>query len=90
MQKLIKRTLTAVDWVNGIHFTDSVLGIPRISSISAASYLTMKCDKIDVSCSVRTRDRDFTSIRQLVTDAILNGVLLILMGDEPERDPDLE
>jgi 5,10-methylenetetrahydrofolate reductase len=36
-------------------------------------------------CSVRTRDRNFTSFCQFVTDAILVGVesLLILRGDEP-------
>jgi 5,10-methylenetetrahydrofolate reductase len=38
-----------------------------------------------LSCSVRTRDRNFTSFCQFVTDAILVGVesLLILRGDEP-------
>jgi len=38
-----------------------------------------------LSCSVRTRDRNFTSFCQFVTDAILVGVesLLILKGDEP-------
>jgi len=87
LQKFIKRTLSVVDWVDGIHFTDSVLGIPRISSVSAACYLKMKCNKSNVTCSVRTRDRNFISISQLVSDAILIGVkaLLVLMGDEPQQ-----
>jgi hypothetical protein len=40
---------------------------------------------LKLSCSVRTRDRNFTSFCQFVTDAILVGVesLLILRGDEP-------
>ena len=42
-----------------------------------------------LSCSVRTRDRNFTSLCQFVTDAILIGVesLLILKGDEPQPPP---
>jgi 5,10-methylenetetrahydrofolate reductase len=40
---------------------------------------------LKLSCSVRTRDRNFTSLCQFVTDTILIGVesLLILKGDEP-------
>jgi 5,10-methylenetetrahydrofolate reductase len=79
--------------------TDSVLGIPRVSSITAASYIkntrarereggsssSSNNNKLKLSCSVRTRDRNFTSFCQFVTDAILVGVesLLILRGDEP-------
>ena len=42
-----------------------------------------------LSCSVRTRDRNFTSICQFVSDAILLGIesLLFLMGDEPSDGP---
>jgi hypothetical protein len=75
-----------VDLVNGIHLTDSVLGIPRVSSITAASYIMKNADiRLKLSCSVRTRDRNFTSFCQFVTDAILVGVesLLILKGDKP-------
>jgi hypothetical protein len=78
--------------------TDSVLGIPRVSSITAASYIkntrarereggssSSNNNRLKLSCSVRTRDRNFTSFCQFVTDAILVGVesLLILKGDEP-------
>jgi 5,10-methylenetetrahydrofolate reductase len=78
--------------------TDSVLGIPRVSSITAASYIkntrarereggssSSSNNRLKLSCSVRTRDRNFTSFCQFVTDAILVGVesLLILRGDEP-------
>ena len=75
--------------------TDSVLGIPRVSSITAASYIKKNTggeggnnssnnNKLKLSCSVRTRDRNFTSFCQFVTDAILLEVdsLLILRGDE--------
>jgi 5,10-methylenetetrahydrofolate reductase len=88
LQKFINRTSSIIDLVDGIHLTDSVLGVPRISSVTAASHLNkMTRNSVNISCSVRTRDRNFISISQLVSDAILIGVksLLILMGDEPAQ-----
>src|SRR5919112_4447579 len=48
--------------------------------------------RLKLSCSVRTRDRNFTSFCQFVTDAILVGVesLLILKGDKPAAVVDVE
>ena len=88
LQILLNRSSELVNLVNGIHLTDSVLGIPRVSSITAASYLMKNAadiKRLKLSCSVRTRDRNFTSFCQFVTDAILVGVesLLILKGDKP-------
>jgi 5,10-methylenetetrahydrofolate reductase len=88
LQILLNRSSELVNLVNGIHLTDSVLGIPRVSSITAASYLMKNAAdirRLKLSCSVRTRDRNFTSFCQFVTDAILVGVesLLILKGDKP-------
>jgi 5,10-methylenetetrahydrofolate reductase len=95
LQILLNRSSELVNLVNGIHLTDSVLGIPRVSSITAASYIRKNTgrvgrgsnnnNRLKLSCSVRTRDRNFTSFCQFVTDAILVGVesLLILRGDEP-------
>jgi hypothetical protein len=39
LQILLNRSSELVNLVNGIHLTDSVLGIPRVSSITAASYI---------------------------------------------------
>jgi hypothetical protein len=89
LQILLNRSSELVDLVNGIHLTDSVLGIPRVSSITAASYIMKNADiRLKLSCSVRTRDRNFTSFCQFVTDAILVGVesLLILKGDKPAAE----
>jgi 5,10-methylenetetrahydrofolate reductase len=86
LQILLNRSSELVHLVNGIHLTDSVLGIPRVSSITAASYIKKNVgNRLKLSCSVRTRDRNFTSFCQFVTDAILVGVesLLILRGDKP-------
>ncbi len=71
--------------VDGIHLTDSVLGIPRISGIVAAGHLNMnrKLDSIPVTCSLRIRDRSFLSICQFVADALLVGIkgVLLVAGD---------
>src|ERR671921_594621 len=95
LQILLNRSSELVNLVNGIHLTDSVLGIPRVSSITAASYIMKNAadiKRLKLSCSVRTRDRNFTSFCQFVTDAILVGVesLLILKGDKPAAVVDVE
>src|ERR687893_949639 len=90
VQRLVDRANKLAGYVNGIHLTDSVLGIPRISSVTAASFIIKSTPNHPaLSCSVRTRDRNFTSICQFVSDAILSGVesLLLLMGDEPSDGP---
>lgn len=74
---------------DGIHVTDSVLGIPRISPITAGFFIKNSNDKIKISASVRVRDRNHTSITQTVCDAILlnlNGVLIV-KGDPPPTGP---
>jgi 5,10-methylenetetrahydrofolate reductase len=87
IQKFAKRASELVDLVDGIHLTDSVLGIPRISSVTAAGIVrkTAAGNHLNLSCSVRVRDRNYTSICQFVSDAILLGVkgVLVLMGDDP-------
>ncbi|HET7147562.1 MAG TPA: hypothetical protein VFI73_03600 [Candidatus Nitrosopolaris sp.] len=85
IQKFTKRASELVGLVDGIHLTDSVLGIPRISSVTAANLIKSTGNPLALSCSVRARDRNYTSICQFVSDAILMGVkgVLILMGDGP-------
>ena len=72
-----------------IHVTDSVLGIPRISPITAGFFIKNSNSKIRISASIRVRDRNQTAITQTLCDAILlnlNGVL-ILKGDPPPIGP---
>ena len=74
---------------DGIHVTDSVLGVPRISPITAGFFIKNSNDKIKITASVRVRDRNHTSITQTVCDAILlnlNGVLIV-KGDPPPTGP---
>ena len=87
VEKFIKRALSIVDLTDGIHLTDSVFGFPQISSVTAANYIKARCGKTNLSCSVRSRDRNFISFCHSVSDAILIGVksLLIVMGHDPAQ-----
>lgn len=88
IEKFLKRTRTIANFTNYIHITDSVLGIPRISSIHGAALIRENTDNADVnlSCSVRTRDRNINSIIQFATQSISLKIkgLLFIMGDEPQ------
>ena len=81
---LVGRARELVGLVDGIHITDSVLGIPRISGISFAHFIRHSGNNLPISCSLRARDRNYTSFMQFVGDAILLGLesILILKGDE--------
>lgn len=83
-----KKVNTLHEYTNCIHFTDSVLGIPRLSSITMASIIKKDNDRINISCSIRTRDRNLTSMYQAISDSILYNIesLLILLGDQPIND----
>ena len=87
----IKRKISVLEkYIDGIHFTDSVLGIPRLSSRSMADIIKRSTNnQLKISCSVRTRDRNFMGMCQIVTDSILSEIdsLLILLGDQPIEGP---
>lgn len=89
MQAMADRASQMAGLVSGIHLTDSVLGIPRVSSVTAAGYIKNRVNACKLSCSIRARDRNFTSLCQAVSDAILIGVdsVLVLMGDDPANGP---
>jgi len=83
-----KKVMILDEYINYLHFTDSVLGIPRLSSLTMASIIKKYNTKMKISCSVRTRDRNFLSMYQTISDSILLNLesLLILLGDEPRND----
>jgi 5,10-methylenetetrahydrofolate reductase len=83
---MVDRALQLRGLVRGIHLTDSVLGTARISSITAARYLKgVTGTSARLSCSIRVRDRNFLSVCQAVSEAILVGAesVLLLIGDAP-------
>ena len=73
------------EYVDGIHLTDNVLGVPRISSLMLVSMLKKIGISKPISCTCRLYDKNLISILQFVSEAILCGVysILILRGDEP-------
>lgn len=87
--KVEKRITSASKYCNGIHLTDSVLGIPRISPITTGAIIRGNGLKLDITASLRVRDRNITALTQSVYDAVLLGLdgLLILKGDEPPAGP---
>lgn len=90
IQVMVSRASQLSGLVWGLHLTDSVLGIPRLASITAAKLIQAALGKsMALSCSLRSRDRNFTSLSQAVSEAILADIdsLLLLLGDEPASMP---
>ncbi len=87
MHKFHDRISQLASLADSIHLTDSVLGIPRVSSIGAAHEIIKLHRDIKLRCSIRARDRNLSAITQLVSGAIMLGIdgLLIVKGDKPER-----
>ncbi|HYZ59714.1 MAG TPA: hypothetical protein VE544_08655, partial [Nitrososphaeraceae archaeon] len=54
IQEMINRASQLRGLVSGIHLTDSVLGIPRLSSVTAARYIKEHIEaEVRLSCSIR-------------------------------------
>ena len=73
----------------GIHLTDSVLGIPRVSPLNIAKKIRETNKKIKLTCSLRVRDKELNTIEEIVKESvgIVDGVL-ILMGDKSNANND--
>ena len=75
------------NFCDGIHVTDSVLGIERISPLIIGAEIKQKYPKLNVTISLRVIDKTIPQITDFVDAAIhanIDGVL-ILMGD-PSHD----
>ena len=74
---------------DGIHLTDSVLGIPRISPLNIAKKIRETNQKIKLTCSLRVRDKELNTIEKIVKESvgIVDGIL-ILMGDKSNTNED--
>lgn len=89
VEKFKLKSIEVGKFCDSIHVTDSVLGIPRVSPVTAGFFIKNSNDKMKITASVRVRDRNHTSITQTVCDTILlnlNGVLII-KGDPPPTGP---
>ena len=76
-------------YCDGIHVTDSVLGIERISPLIIGAEIKQKYPQLDVTISLRVIDKKIEQIIDFVDAAIhanLDGIL-VLMGDpSPNND----
>ena len=77
------------NFCDGIHVTDSVLGIERISPLIIGTEIKQKHPKLNVTISLRVIDKTISQITDFVDAAIhanLDGIL-VLMGDpSPDND----
>ena len=89
LEKLQQRVFELSVNCNSIHLTDSVLGISRISPVTCASLIKKDRKSLDITASVRVRDRNLISLTQTIYDMILADVsgALILKGDAPPEGP---
>jgi homocysteine S-methyltransferase len=89
LTKVEKRIAKISKFCDGIHLTDSVLGVPRISPITTGAIIRNDGLGLDITASLRVRDRNITALTQSVYDAVLLGLdgILVLKGDEPPSGP---
>jgi homocysteine S-methyltransferase len=76
---------------HGVHFTDSVLGIPRVSPVTTGVLIRKLNPKIEITVSLRVRDKSLTLLSKLMEDTVSGGLdgVLILKGDaSPEEKKD--
>ena len=76
---------------NGIHLTDSVLGIPRVSPFEIAEKIRESNKDIKITCSLRVRGKNLNEIEKIVQESIgiVDGIL-VLMGDKSETTSNKE
>ena len=87
LERLHSRIKQISDVCDGIHLTDSVLGIERISPIIIATESKQKIPDLRITISLRVIDKSLeqiTNVTQASIEANLDGVL-VLMGDPSQN-----
>jgi homocysteine S-methyltransferase len=70
---------------DGIHLTDSVLGIPRVSPFEIAEHVRESNKNVKLTCSLRVRGKNLNSIEKIVEQSIGTvDSVLVLMGDKSD------
>lgn len=82
---LFERIETISSVCNGIHLTDSVLGIPRVSPFEIAEQIREHNKNIKITCSLRIRGKNLNEIEKIIEHSVstIDGVL-VLMGDKSD------
>ena len=89
LNTLLERVESISTVCDGIHLTDSVLGITRVSPLNIAKKIRETNQKIKLTCSLRVRDKELNTIEGIVKESvgIVDGIL-ILMGDKSNTNND--
>ena len=86
---LFERIKTISPVCDGIHLTDSVLGIPRMSPFQIAKQIRKSDKNIKLTCSLRVRDKDLNDIEKIVQDSVGTiDSILVVMGDKSDTASD--
>jgi homocysteine S-methyltransferase len=91
LDKVKMRVSEISNLCDGLHFTDSVLGIPRISPIVTGDLVRKSNQKIKITVSLRVRDKNLNTLTQLMEDVVssgLNGVLILKGDASPNEQSD--
>src|SRR3970282_2644555 len=83
LAKLVQRVSDISTLCDGIHVTDSVLGTRRVSALTTGKMLKTNHPNLQITISMRVRDKDMNSIKQIVQESIdlkLDGIL-VMKGD---------
>lgn len=89
IEKLLQRVSDISTLCDGIHVTDSVLGTRRVSALTVGRLLKRNHPNLQITVSMRVRDKDMNLIKQLTQESIelkLDGIL-ILKGDPSKENP---
>jgi 5,10-methylenetetrahydrofolate reductase len=88
LSKLVQKVSDISMLCNGIHITDSVLGTRRISALTAGRLLKVNYPNLQITISMRVRDKSMDLIKQIVQESIdlrLDGIL-VLKGDPSQEN----
>jgi homocysteine S-methyltransferase len=88
LSKLVQRVSDISTFCDGIHVTDSVLGTRRVSALVTGKLLKTRDPSLQITISMRTRDKDMDLIKQTVRESIDAGLdgILVLKGDPSKEN----
>ena len=89
LDKLEQRASEIGAFCDGIHITDSVLGTKRVSPLRVGKILKERDPNLQVTISMRVRDRDMETVTETVRESIELGLdgILVLKGDPSKENP---
>ena len=89
LQRLQQRVSEISHLCGGIHVTDSVLGTRRVSALTTGGILKVNHPHLQITISLRVRDRNMDAIKEVVKKSLELGLdgILVLKGDHSKDNP---